>query len=165
MSSTPSSSSNPPGNPVVKVEMPPWMREFMDAQSLINQRLTDEMRELKQTVHRKEPEGEAGKAPEKSQEADSASSDDEPAADKLEAATKPPEQSRRSGKLDTATLNTFPEFGADDLSFAEMWIKKAGELAVKRNLDEDLLCLAVCVAKTAYNKKWLMDTWTGGATG
>jgi hypothetical protein len=71
------------------------------------------------------------------------------------AEARPAESDKRSGKLDTATLNCFPQFGVGDLYYAEEWIAQAERLGEKLQLDKEMLCRAFCLRAVGEVKTYL----------
>jgi hypothetical protein len=157
MSTDPSSSPNSqesPGNQ----EMPSWavklFEEFASQKQIIKQLSDKVANKPGPSENQQDAEGEPGKATEKTQEPVVSSPVDE-ATTKATADAKPPDPGRSRGKLDTATLNSFPEFGSDDLSYAEKWIADAEELAETLQLSKRLLCLAFCQRAVGDVKAYL----------
>jgi hypothetical protein len=74
------------------------------------------------------------------------------------AEVRPAESDKRPGKLDTATLNSFPQFGSGDLDYAEIWIAQAERLGEKLHLDKDQLCRAFCLRAVGEVKTYLGQT-------
>jgi len=70
----------------------------------------------------------------------------------------PAESDKRPGKLDTATLNSFPQFGSGDLDYAEIWIAQTERLGEKLQLDKDQLCRAFCLRAVGEVKTYLGHT-------
>jgi hypothetical protein len=157
MSTDPSSSLNSqesPGNQ----EVPGWalkLMEKLESHDQLLKQLSDKAASKPgPSENQQNAEGEPGKATEKTQEPVVS-----PPVDEATAYAKPPDSGRSRGKLDTATLNSFPEFGSDDLSYAELWIADAERLAESLQLSKELLCLAVC-QRAVGEVKELLDKYS-----